>query len=408
MAGRLAHTISRAIIGPLVAGTLLASGCRIIEPSEPGPFYHIDSDALTGSPGDILRVEDFPGAPSGARAWRVLYRSTGLKGEPTAVSGVIIAPGNTASGRKRPVLAWAHGTTGVTSHCAPSLERDFFYKQIPDLEKLLSLGFVIAATDYPGLGTPGPHPYLVGISEGRSVLDAVRAATRLPEAHASDQFAVWGHSQGGHAALFAGQLASSYAGELQLAGIAAAAPATDLSVLLHDDLNSKAGKVFTALAVWSWHRVYGAPLERLVAQSTIPAIDRIAESCLEGPLQGLVDAEREKAIDKTFLRQDLTNVEPWKDLIARNTPSGGKTGSPLYLAQGLADSVIDPQVTREFAQAACRAGQPVRLDLRAGLDHLKLATASADAIVAWVATRFEDSAPANDCGHLPEVAKGSG
>lgn len=405
----MAERLGRALLAPFLAVTLLlAEGCWMVEPSAPGPFYNIDNAALTGSPGDILRVEEYPGAPSGARAWRVLYRSTGLKGEPIAVSGVIIAQENSTPGEKRPVLAWAHGTTGVTSHCAPSLQRGFFYSQIPGLEKLLSHGFVVAATDYPGLGTPGPHPYLVGISEGRSILDAVRAATRLPDVEASNQFAVWGHSQGGHAALFAGQLAPSYAGELELAGVAAAAPATDLSVLLHDDLNTKVGKVFTAFAIWAWNRVYGAPLERLVAASTIPAVDKIAEGCLEGKLQGLVVAEREKAIDKDFLQADLTEVEPWKTLIVRNTPRGEKTGSPLFLAQGAADTVIAPKVTRQYAEAACKAGNPVRFDLRDGQDHLGIAPASADAIVSWLATRFEDSAPANDCGDLAEVAKGSG
>jgi hypothetical protein len=37
------------------------------------------------------------------------------------------------------------------------------------------------ATDYPGLGTPGVHAYLMGESEGRAVLDSVRAARNLPD-----------------------------------------------------------------------------------------------------------------------------------------------------------------------------------------------------------------------------------
>ncbi len=97
---------------------------------------------------------------------------------------------------------------------------------IPGLDDMLSRGFVVVATDYVGLGTPGQHPYLIGESEARSVLDSVRAARRFPGAKAGDTFAVWGHSQGGHAALFTGQLAASYAPELKLAGVAAAAPAT--------------------------------------------------------------------------------------------------------------------------------------------------------------------------------------
>ncbi len=72
-------------------------------------------------------------------------------------------------------MAWAHPTTGIVSKCAPSLARILF-RTIQGLHEMLQRGYLIAATDYPGLGTAGPHPYLVGISEGRAVLDSVRAA----------------------------------------------------------------------------------------------------------------------------------------------------------------------------------------------------------------------------------------
>jgi pimeloyl-ACP methyl ester carboxylesterase len=145
----------------------------------------------------------------------VLYRSTGLYGEPIAVSGIVIIPASPVPPHGRPVVAWAHPTSGVWPRCAPSLAI-FLFQQIQGLRNMLRIGYVVAATDYPGLGTAGPHPYLVGISEGRAVLDSVRAARALPEAHAGRRFAVWGHSQGGQAALYAGLLARGYAPELHL------------------------------------------------------------------------------------------------------------------------------------------------------------------------------------------------
>jgi alpha-beta hydrolase superfamily lysophospholipase len=71
------------------------------------------------------------------------------------------------------------------------------------LAEMMARGYVVVATDHPGLGTPGMHPYLIGVSEGRAVLDSVRAARDLPDAGASNRFVVWGHSQGGHASLYA-------------------------------------------------------------------------------------------------------------------------------------------------------------------------------------------------------------
>lgn len=143
---------------------------------------------------------------------------------------MLVVPDGPPPADGRPVVSWQHPTSGVDRLCAPSLSRDVL-KMIMGLPELLKRGYAVVAPDYPGLGTPGPHPYLVGESEGHAVLDAVRAARNAPEAHAGQRFAVWGHSQGGHATLFAGLLAQSYAPELQLVGAAAAAPAYELDKL---------------------------------------------------------------------------------------------------------------------------------------------------------------------------------
>src|SRR6201999_4475764 len=143
------------------------------------------------------------GAPDGATAYRILYKSDGLQGEPIAVSGVVIIPSGPSPAKGRPIIAWAHPTTGIVSKCAPSLARVFF-QSIQGLNEMLQRGYVVAATDYPGLGTAGPHPYLVGISEGRAVLDSVRAARSIGGTRTRSTFSVWGHSQGGQAALFTG------------------------------------------------------------------------------------------------------------------------------------------------------------------------------------------------------------
>ncbi len=162
-------------------------------------------------------------------------------------SGYIVVPGGTAPTGGYPILSWAHGTTGFAGICAPSL----FTSQggvgpylVPGLSDYLKAGFVVAATDYEGLGTPGIHPYLLGASEGRGVLDAARAARRLPGLHTSSTVMIYGHSQGGQAALFAGELAPTYAPDLHIAGVVAAAPATGLSTIL--------GVVTTSVGQSSW------------------------------------------------------------------------------------------------------------------------------------------------------------
>jgi alpha-beta hydrolase superfamily lysophospholipase len=387
-----------------VLAAFLSTASCAVEPPNPGSFYQWEGSLLSQAPGDILRVEAYDGAPRGANAWRVLYRSTGLAGEPIAVSGVVFAPDKPASAKNRSIVAWAHPTTGVASRCAPSLRNDLTM-HVPGLQQFLDHGFVVAATDYPGLGTGAPHPYLVGESEGRAILDSVRAASRLAESGAGEEFVVWGHSQGGHAALFAGQVAGTYAPDLKIAGVAAAAPATDLATLLRDDLQSKAGKILTAFARWSWNRVYDAPLTHLLDASATIGMNGIATECIEDRLEGLAVARREKAIDQTFLGGDLTEIEPWKSLLGRNTPGRTAAGAPLYIAQGSADEIVRPQVSVGYAEAACGKGTPVRFDWRDGISHKDIATDSAAAAVEWIAARLKGTPPETNCADLPQYRK---
>ena len=139
-------------------------------------FYETTSAELAGAPGSIIRAESFRGSPWGTRAERILYRSTGLDGQSIAVSAVVIIPTSSPPAGGWKVVAWAHPTTGVARKCAPSLQLDGMMDTIAGLDEMVKRGYVIVATDYPGLGTAGVHPYLVGISEGRAVLDSVRAA----------------------------------------------------------------------------------------------------------------------------------------------------------------------------------------------------------------------------------------
>jgi alpha-beta hydrolase superfamily lysophospholipase len=385
----------------VLAVSLLAAGGCAVEPMGPGSFYDAGAATLSGPPGKVLRVEPFPGAPAGATAYRVLYASTGLDNEPIAVSGVIVVPTGAPPADGRPVVAWAHPTTGVATRCAPSLQGDKLFKRIEGLDAMLARGFVVAATDYPGLGTAGTHPYLVGISEGRAVIDSVRAARGMEQAGAGKRYAVWGHSQGGQAVLFAGQLASSYAPDLSLAGVAAAAPATDLATLLRDDFASGTGKVLTAFALWSWHRVYGAPIAPVLDASAEPAVDGIAADCIEGDLEDLAVADLERLINKQFLHGDVTEIEPWKSLLAQNATGGAPAGAPVFFAQGTADKIVRPEVTFAYAGQLCARRTPVVFDWLDGVSHHDAGKKGAPGAVAWMADRLAGKPAPSQCGRLP-------
>src|SRR5580693_86011 len=276
-----------------------------------GAFYRATDAEIAGPVGGLIRKEVRVGAAAGATAYKVLYRSTKPDGTPIAVSGIIIVPAGQAPAGGWPIVAWAHPTTGVVPRCAPSLAI-FLFQQIAGSRRLLERGYAIAATDYPGLGTLGPHPYLVGESEARAVIDSVRVARSFPGLENSNRFAVWGHSQGGQASLFTGMIAKTYAPELQLVGVAAAAPATDLATLMTDDLNTMGGRNLTAMTIWSWSKVFGASMEEVVAPAAIPTVNALAEQCIEGAFDIYVREKMSAPLERTFLSvKNPATVEPY-------------------------------------------------------------------------------------------------
>lgn len=346
-------------------------------------------------PGHVLAAR--PEHAENLTVTSILYQSTGLRGDPIQVTGYVVVPDGPTPVSGRPIVAWAHPTTGVAVSCAPSLSGNPLGR-VPGLAEMLRRGFIVAATDYPGLGVGGPHPYLVGISEGRAVLDSVRAARELAGRGASDRFVVWGHSQGGQAALFAGKLARGYAPELRLEGVAAAAPASELAALFDADLSTPAGKILTALTLYSWSRVYHVPLAPVLAPMQIQEVNRTAASCLD-TIGGLLDLRLDEIqLQTSFLKvNDLTEISPWRGLIARNTPTPPIGDFPVFLAQGTADTIVPFRVTANYAGKLCASGNAVDFLEMPGVSHTSATIVSAPQAVEWMSERFAGRPAPNTC-----------
>ena len=225
------------------------------------------------------------------------------------------------------MIAYTHGTVGVASNCAPSLvtredEQPLF---VEGGAAFLAAGYVVAASDYQGLGTPGPHPYLVGDSEGMNELDIVRAAHNLAAAHAGTDFAVWGHSQGGRALFTAarGQLRPRAS---TLVGVAAGGPVPNLIDLFKLNVKTTVGKVLIAMALQSWATVYDdAQLDQIVTPVARPIVSRIASNCLYSPNQILASLPGALALGLSFLHTPPWEAKPWKTIAQDNTPGNTRT-----------------------------------------------------------------------------------
>ena len=385
----IATIVILALVVAAVAGW--ATFVRSSRPDAPGAFYAAPSPLPDGPPGTVIRTEVVEGFHPGATAYRVLYTSTGYDGNPTAVSGLIVVPDGPSPAGGRKVIAYTHGTVGVAANCAPSLVTN--QEQQPLLfeggGELLAAGYVVAATDYQGLGTPGPHPYLVGDAEAMNALDSVRAARNLSEAGAGTEFAVWGHSQGGHASLFTGQLASGYAPELRLVGVAAGAPVPNLRDLFAVNIETTVGRVLISMALQSWARVYDdASLDQIVTPIARPLVGRIATNCLYDQKQILASVPAALALDLTFLHTPPWETEPWKTIVGKNTPGATRTNAPILITQGDADPIVTPDVTARLVEKLCAAGDTVDLRTLPGIGHVPAGPAAVPHVVQWVAARF--------------------
>lgn len=356
-------------------------------------LLHLGSAPAIAAPGKLLEAIASEGAPAGAKAWRIRYETTDVDGDPTQSTGVVIAPDGPSPVQGREVVAWAHGTVGIDPACTPIRTLD----RIPGLADMLGRGWVVVASDYPGLGTRGPHAYLAGDATAAALLDSVRAATAIPAAGANRSFAVWGHSQGGHAALFSAQRARSYAPDLQLQGVVAVSPPTDLAANMQRADATVRG-LLTAFTARSWSKVYGADLSTIANRTTRGVIERATSGCEGDPFSAaaLVRLLRLRARLGSL---DLSGRAPWDGLMARNSITALAAGSaPLLLVQSDADGLVATPVTWNFFEQTCKRGAAVNYLRLPDTGHATTAIASADRAIAWIAERFSGQPAGSDCG----------
>lgn len=377
-----------AVLLAVVAG-LVSAGIRGGSPVA-DEFYAAPRD-VPADPGRLIRAEVFErGMPDDARAWRILYTTTDLEGDPAVASGLVIVPRD-GSG-DWPVIDWTHGTTGFDRGCAPSilpavLESGAFLI----LDEVIDHGWAIVATDYLGLGTEGPHPYLIGLPSGRAALDAVRAARELDDARLGDRTVVWGHSQGGGAALWTGAIADAYAPDVELAGVAALAPAANLPGMVENLTSVTGGSIFASFVAAAYSAAYPDVTYREYIRPGAEVIVRqLATRCLAAPgiVPSLVDLLGTSQDPRIFATDP--GEGPLGQRLRENIPPATTT-VPVLLAQGASDGIIVPAAQDEFVASVCAAGMSVDYRRFAGLDHMPLVEPDSRLIpqlLQWTEHRF--------------------
>ncbi|MET0860272.1 MAG: alpha/beta fold hydrolase, partial [Microbacterium sp.] len=254
---------------------------------------------------------------------------------------------------------------------------------IEGLRPLLDRGYAVVATDYVGMGTDGPDSYLVGITGGNAVLDAVRAAQAVPEANASDRVVLWGHSQGGQAVLFAAERAPQYAPELQIQAVAAAAPAANLTDLMRAHLDDISGVTIGSYAFTAFASVYpDAPLDGILTPQAQRIVPQMNELCL---LPNIDDLHRiGQPLVGDFVTSDPTKTEPWSDLFVENSAGSTAFDAPLFIAQGLEDELVVPADTTDFVTHEASLGIRVTYQEISFATHGTVAYLALPGLMRWL------------------------
>lgn len=393
---RLVRLATRSVAVVVAAGLLVVS--VLIREEEPSisTFYDAPSTVST-TPGELIRSEPFAtGIPDDAEGWLILYSTTTALGDPTVASAIVLAPRDRPAG-ERPVVAWTHGTVGIARRCAPSLADDPF-QNVPAVPEALDNGWVMVATDYAGMGTEGVSPYLIGRGQAYSALDAVRAAQQLPEVSLSDHTVVWGHSQGGHAALWTGMVAGDYAPRLTIDGVAALAPATDLVTLAQDVQHKPGGALVSAYVGTAYSRTYDdVHLDGYIRRGARVLVAEAARRCVRDPavLASVLEVGPEW---QSVVVGDFTSG-PLGDRLRDNTPTAD-VGAPLLVAQGTDDEVIPVGITEAWVPRQCAAGHDLDFRTYRGLTHLSLVAEDSpltNHLTNWTTARFAGEAPTSTC-----------
>ena len=371
------------------ASSWLSEGAPVVDafydPPEVVPYEH----------GRLIRVGEFAGQePVGAQVHRILYTTRDAVGQPAVASALVIIPDERPPGA-RPVIAWNHGTTGVARGCAPSLRDASATKwAIPALDDVIRRGWIVVASDYSGQGAPGVFPYLIGRGEARSSLDAVLAARELDDVTLSTRTVAWGHSQGGHAALWMSQIVENYSPELDMLGTAVLAPAADPLALADELTEGDAGVLLSILISWvlvPYADTYGdVDLSRYIAPGAEAIVREMTQRCPSEPgVMVSVAAALGVAEDRPLYVGDLT-AGPLGRRLADNVPAG-PWGHPLLVAWGTEDEVIPPPLQQEFVDRLCAEGEQVRRLAYRGYDHLGTLLPGSSflpVLVDWTEARF--------------------
>jgi alpha-beta hydrolase superfamily lysophospholipase len=356
-------------------------------------FYDTPAGLAAQRPGALLRKQAGAGyaLPAGARAVRILYRSADAEGRPVATSGVVLVPAGPPPAGGWPIIAWAHGTSGVARMCAPSLMKDVAYGE-EGVMPMVRAGFAVVATDYHGLGTEGPHEYVSKLAQARDVINAIPAA-RTAEPSLGERWVTVGHSQGGLAAWGVAEQEAARRDPAYLGAIAVA-PASGLTGLGAMRDAPKGIAFYLDYLAFAIHARW--PGFRPADMLTGPALDRYGDVTTKG-CWNYAYASYLHDEAPTRLKPGWSRLPAAQAFFAQAEIGHAPFRAPLLVIAGEADQAVPIEAVRAEVAQACRLGRRLQFKAYPGLDHDPVMVNSTPDQLAWIRARFKGEAAGNDC-----------
>jgi pimeloyl-ACP methyl ester carboxylesterase len=401
------------------------------------PFYEsVMQMGPTGKLGQVIKKESIKTSLKGAQAWRIAYISSDVAGRKTIATGLIIAPTGPAPKEGRPIMAWAHGTTGSAQNCGPSQIIDptralnqYFLPNgnswtdfgIPNGQEFINEGYVVVATDYQGLGGGGKHQYAVAATNGRDVINSARAASSMPEVGAGKKTVFYGWSQGGGATIAAASLPDyqaeqgTAADNLQYVGFVALAPEdvaamlpkvpTDEATadkLMKEFIQGNVPNIFLfthfTMGIWGTQAAFPAlKLSDLLTEEGVKIVDQLSSNkCVHVMADSFNFAYGDQY--KSLLKPQTTNSLAWVKAFVEGSVKPVKPVAPVIIYWGSKDVTVPPIMHELYQKQMCAMGANVaRIQLPGEQSHFTTPGVSAPMYLAWIKDRLAGKPMANGC-----------
>lgn len=401
------------------------------------PFYEsVMQMSPTGKLGQVIKKEQIQTSLNGAQAWKIAYISSDVAGRQTIATGLIIAPVGPAPKEGRPILAWAHGTTGSAQNCGPSQITDptrplnqYFLMTgnswtdfgIPNGQEFINEGYVVVATDYQGLGGGGKHQYAVAGTNGRDVINSARAASSMPEVGAGKKTVLYGWSQGGGAAIAAASIPDyqaqqgTAADNLQYLGFVALAP-EDVAAMLPKVPTDEADAaklmkgfteanvpnvfLFTHFMMGLWGAQAANPdlkLTDILTEEGAKVADQLSSNkCVHVMADAFNYAYGDNY--KSLIKPQASNTLAWLKTFIEGSVKPIKPVAPVVIYWGSKDTTVPPVMHELYQKQMCAMGANVgRIQLPGEQTHFTTPGVSAPMYLEWVKDRIAGKLLANGC-----------